>query len=274
MKITDLSVTLFNWKSAVWKTGSGSFGGHRLLGVVTIHTDAGVEGHAFLGSSRQGADAYVGPLIEFGKPAIMGANPLDIGAIWHRLWKMNRSVSSYAIGAVDVALWDVAGKVANLPIHRLLGTCRDRVPAYASSAWLPTPEAYGEEAKYFRSLGWTAYKIHPHGIPREDIKICQAVRKSVGDDMVLMLDSIWAYGYEDALRVGRAVEALDYFWYEDPLAEEDVYNYIKLRNKLDIPIMSTEYAPGRFYGIAQWIQQMATDILRGDVAVTGASRPW
>lgn len=273
MKITDVSVTMFNWKSAVWRTASGSFGGHRLLGIVTVHTDVGIEGHAFLGSSRQGADAYVGPLIEFVKPAILGANPLDIGAIWHRMWKMNRSVSTNAIGAVDVALWDVAGKVANLPIHRLLGTCRDRVPAYASSEWLPTPEAYGEEARHFKTLGWPAYKIHPHGIPREDIKICQAVRKAVGDDMVLMLDSIWAYGYEDALRVGRAIEELNYFWYEDPLVEEDIYNYIKLRNKLDIPIMSTEYAPGRLYGMAQWVQQMATDILRGDVAVTGGITP-
>ena len=273
VKITDVSVTMFHWKSAPWRTGTGAFGGQRLLGIVTIHTDAGVEGHAFLGSSRQGADAYAGPLMEFVKPAIIGANPLDIGAIWHRMWKMNRSVSTNAIGAVDVALWDVAGKVAGLPIHRLLGSCRDRVPAYASSGWLPTPKAYGEEAQHFRSLGWPAYKIHPHGIPRDDIKICQAVRQAVGDDMVLMLDSMWSYGYEDAVRVGRAIEALDYFWYEDPLVEEDLYNYVKLRNKLDIPIMSTEYAPGRFYGMAQWIQQMATDILRGDVAVTGGISP-
>jgi L-alanine-DL-glutamate epimerase-like enolase superfamily enzyme len=273
VKITDVSVTMFNWKSEAWRTGTGAFGGHRLLGVVTVHTDEGVEGHAFLGSSRQGADAYAGPLIEFVKPALVGANPLDSGAIWQRLWKMNRSVSTNAIGAVDVALWDIAGKVAGLPIHRLLGTCRDRVPAYASSGLLPTPEAYGEEAQHFQSLGWTAYKVHPRGVPRDDIKICQAVRRAVGDDMVLMLDSMWTYGYEDAVRVGRAIEALNYFWYEDPLAEEDMYNYIKLRNKLDIPIMSTEYAPGRLYGMAQWIQQMASDILRGDVAVTGGITP-
>jgi L-alanine-DL-glutamate epimerase-like enolase superfamily enzyme len=273
MKITDVSVTMFNWKSAPWNTGTGSFGGNRLLGIVTVHTDEGIEGHAFLGSSRQGADAYAGPLLEFIKPAILGCNPLDSGAIWQRMWKMNRSVTTNAIGAVDVALWDIAGKAAGLPIHRLLGTCRDRVPAYASSGWLETPEAYGEEALHFRSLGWPAYKIHPHGTAKADIKICQAVRRAVGEDMILMLDSMWCYGYEDAMRVGRAIEELDYFWYEDPLVEEDLYNYIKLRSKLDIPIMSTEYAPGRLYGMAQWVQQMATDILRGDVAVTGGITP-
>ena len=273
MKITDLSVTMFNWNSEPWRCGNIFFGGHKLLGVVTIHTDEGIEGHAFLGHSRQGAEAFVGPLMDLVKPYVVGKNPLDIGAIWHRMWKMNRSVSTNAIGAVDVALWDIAGKVAGLPIHRLLGSCRDRVPAYASSGWFDTPKEYGEEALQFKSLGWPAYKIHPQGDPRADIDICRAVREAVGDDMLLMLDSMWAYCYEDAMLVGRAIEALDYLWYEDPLEEEDIYNYVKLKNKLDIPIISTEYAPGRLYGMAQWIQQMATDMLRGDVAISGGITP-
>jgi L-alanine-DL-glutamate epimerase-like enolase superfamily enzyme len=75
------------------------------------------------------------------------------------------------------------------------------------------------------------------------------------------------------MRVGKAVEDLDYLWYEDPLVEDDIYNYVKLKNHLHIPILSTEYAPGRFYGMAQWIQQQATDMLRGDVAVTGGITP-
>jgi L-alanine-DL-glutamate epimerase-like enolase superfamily enzyme len=273
MKITDLTVTTFSWKTTPWKTGGGSFGGDKLLGVVTVHTDEGVAGHSFLGSSRQGADVFLGPLMDVLKPILLGRNPLDTGAIWTEMWKLSRIVSTYAIGAVDVALWDLAGKVAGLPIHRLLGTCRDKVPAYASTAWQDTPREYAEEALGFRSEGWPAYKIHPHGNPRADIEISRAVREGVGGDMVLMLDSMWAYGYEDALRVGRAIEELDYFWYEDPLAEEDIYNYVKLKSKLDIPILATEYAPGRLYGMAQWIQQGATDMLRGDVAVSGGITP-
>ncbi|MCH7605876.1 MAG: mandelate racemase [Chloroflexi bacterium] len=273
MKITDLSVIMCNWDSAPWRTATGDFGKTKQLGVVRVHTDEGVEGNSFLGSSRQGADAYVGPLLELIKPMLVGANPLDIGDIWDKMWKQNRSVSTNAIGAVDVALWDVMGKVAGLPIHRLLGTCRDRIPAYASSGYLATPEDYGEEALHFQSLGWPAYKIHPHAVPKEDIEICRAVRRAVGDSMDLMLDSMWSYTYADALRVGRAIEQLDYLWYEDPLAEEDIYNYVKLKSRLDIPILSTEYAPGRLYGMAQWIHQGATDMLRGDVAVTGGITP-
>jgi L-alanine-DL-glutamate epimerase-like enolase superfamily enzyme len=273
VKIVDFSVTMSKWASPAWQTATAAFGSEKLLGVLTLRTDDGVEGHAFLGSSRQGADAFVGPLMEFVKPMVMASNPMDIGGIWAKMWPMNRSVSTNAIGAVDIALWDIMGKVAGLPIHRLLGTCRDRVPAYASSGWLATPEDYAEEALHFRSLGWPAYKIHPHAVAKEDIEICRVTRNAIGDTMDLMLDSMWSYTYEDALRVGRAVEDLEYLWYEDPLAEEDIYNYVKLKSRLDIPILSTEYAPGRLYGMAQWITQRATDMLRGDVAVTGGITP-
>ena len=274
MKITDVKVAMFNWWSEPWKTGVGtSFGDTRQLGVVTVYTDEGVEGHAFLGSSRVGADHYAKGLIEYLKPMIMGRNPQDIGDIWWKMWKENRSVSTNAIGAIDICLWDINGKIAGQPIHRLLGTCKESVPAYSSTAWHATAEEYAEEAKHFQSIGWTSHKIHPHGEPKADVAICQAVRRAVGDDMKLMLDSMWAYQYEDALRVGRAIEQLGYYWYEDPLVEEDIYNYVKLKSKLDIPVMSTEYAPGRYYGMAQWITSYATDMLRGDVAVTGGITP-
>lgn len=275
MKVTDLSITVFRWEIpvGVYAGAPRPVGGDRKMGVVTVHTDEGVEGHSFLGGARQGADAFAGPLLDFLKPVVMGRDPLDIGAIWHDLWRHNRQVSLRAIGAVDVALWDLAGKVAGLPVHRLLGSCREKVPAYASSAWLPTPEAYAEEALHFRSLGWPAYKIHPHGVPAEDIEICRGVKEAVGDSMVLMLDSMWSYGYENALRVGRVAEELGYYWYEDPLAEDDIYAYVKLKQKLDIPILATEYTPGGLYGLAPWVTQQATDMLRGDVAVKGGITP-
>ncbi len=274
MKITNVKIDMFNWQTTPWKIGVGTrFGDTRQLGVVSVETDEGVIGNAFLGSSRMGADHFAPGLIEFIKPIVMGRNPLDIGAIWREMWKMNRSVSTYVIGAIDICLWDINGKQAGQPIHRLLGTCKQAVPAYSSTAWHETIEAYAEEAIIFQELGWKAHKLHPHGEPQMDIRICEAVRRAVDDDMLLMLDSMWAYRYPDALRVGRAIESLDYYWYEDPLVEEDIYNYVKLHDKLDIPIMSTEYAPGRFYGMASWITQNATDMLRGDVAITGGITP-
>ena len=274
MKISNVKVDLCNWQTERWKTGVGTaFGGTVQLGVVTVETDAGVSGNAFLGSSMAGAEHSVRGLIQFLKPLLVGSNPQDIGKLWWRMWKLNRAVSTQVIGAVDVCLWDINGKLAGQPIHRLLGTCKDAVPAYSSTAYHATMEEYAEEAVRFQQRGWTAHKLHPHGEPRADVAICAAVRDAVGDDMILMLDSMWAYQYADALRVGRAIEELDFYWYEDPLVEEDLYSYVKLAQKLDIPIMSTEFAPGRFYGMAAWITRYATDILRGDVAVTGGITP-
>ena len=154
MKITNVKVEMFNWKSEQWQTGVGtSFGQTRQLGIVTVETDEGISGNAFLGSSRMGADHYSLGLIEFLKPLVMGRNPQDIGAIWWDMWKMNRSVSTNAIGAIDICLWDINGKIAGQPIHRLLGTCKESVPVYSSTAYWETKEEYVEEALRFQDMG-------------------------------------------------------------------------------------------------------------------------
>lgn len=272
MKITDVTVTLFSWEGipdTSYNRHTGIFGGRTELGLVTIQTDDGADGHAFLGSAYAGAETDGPALIRHLKPVLMGQNPLDRERLYEELRHRNRMVSWRAIGAADVALWDLAGKTAGLPVHRLIGTYRESVPAYASSAVLPSKEAYAEEAVRFRDAGWAAYKIHPPTRWREDIEVCRAVREAVGDDFTVMLDSTWSYSYEEALRVGRAAEELGFHWYEDPLADDDIYNCAKLREQLDIPLMATEYAPGGHTAYAPWILLRATDYLRGDVAVKG-----
>jgi L-alanine-DL-glutamate epimerase-like enolase superfamily enzyme len=143
------------------------------------------------------------------------------------------------------------------------------VRAYASSAVQDSPEAYAAEAARFKAEGWTAYKIHPPTDPDTDIAVCQAVRRAVGDGFTVMLDGSWAYDYPAALRVGKAIEELGYHWYEDPLADDDLYSYVKLKQHLHIPILATEYSPGGFTAYAPWLVARATDFLRGDVAVKG-----
>jgi L-alanine-DL-glutamate epimerase-like enolase superfamily enzyme len=156
-----------------------------------------------------------------------------------------------------------------MPIHQLLGTYRSSVRAYASSVVYQQPEVYAEEAAKMKSEGWTAYKIHPPTDPQLDIECCRQIREAVGPDHTLMLDSTWAYDYPQAIRVGRAIQDLDYYWYEDPLADDDIYNYTKLKQQLHIPLMATEQTLGNFTAYAPWITSKATDYLRGDVAVKG-----
>jgi L-alanine-DL-glutamate epimerase-like enolase superfamily enzyme len=276
MKITDVTLTLFSWSgipATTYGRHSPRFGGSSDLGLLTLRTDEGVEGHAFLGSSSRGASMDGASLIRYLKPIVLGQDPLERERLWQAMWQRNRTTTLRAIGAVDVALWDLAGKVAGLPISRLLGSYRESAPAYASSAVLASPQAYAEEALSYKAAGWKAYKIHPPTDPVTDIAVCEAVRRAVGDDYAVMLDSTWAYQYPEALRVGRVAEALGFHWYEDPLADDDLYNYVKLRQQLKIPILATEYAPGGFTALAPWITAQATDYLRGDVAVKGGITP-
>jgi L-alanine-DL-glutamate epimerase-like enolase superfamily enzyme len=276
MKITDVTLTLFAWSGippTTYGRHTGRFSGASELGLLTLATDGGLEGHAFLGSAMRSAALDGASLLSALKPIVMGQDPLERERLWQAMWQRSRQTTLRAIGAVDVALWDLGGKIAGLPIHQLIGGYRESVPAYASSAVLPTAEAYAEEAARFKAQGWKAYKIHPPTEPATDIAICEAVRRAVGGDYTLMLDSTWAYQYPEALRVGRAVEDLGFHWYEDPLADDDLYNYVKLKQHLAIPILATEYAPGGFTALAPWIVARATDYLRGDVAVKGGITP-
>jgi L-alanine-DL-glutamate epimerase-like enolase superfamily enzyme len=272
MKIDAVELTLFAWDDIPptrYTQGTHNTSGRSNLGLLRIKTDDGIEGHAFLGSAVNPAETDAGALIRFLKPVLMGKDPLAREDLHAAMRARQRHLGLRAVGACDAALWDIAAKAAGLPLYRLLGGGRAAIGAYASSQMLDSREAYAAEAARFKAEGWKAYKIHPPHGPDEDIKVCEAVRAAVGEDFTLMLDSTWSYRYPDALRVGRAIERLGFLWYEDPLNEEDIYSYVQLRQKLDIPIIATEYPAGDIGTYAVWLTERATDALRGDIAVKG-----
>jgi L-alanine-DL-glutamate epimerase-like enolase superfamily enzyme len=169
VQIIDVTSTLFAWEgipATTYNQHTGTFQGTSRLGLLRIVTDQGIEGHAFLGSSAYSADQDGPSLIKHLKPMVLGQNPLDREFLYDRLLHRSRFTTLRAIGAVDVALWDLAGKAAGMPIHALLGSYRKSVPAYASSAVLPGPRAYADEAARYKEAGWTAYKIIPRPGPR------------------------------------------------------------------------------------------------------------
>jgi L-alanine-DL-glutamate epimerase-like enolase superfamily enzyme len=249
------------------------------LGVMTISTDEGIEGHVFV--AAPGPDV-TGQLVSTVKPLLLGRDPLSIGAVWHDLAALSRLLDPAVQGYVDIALWDIAGKAAGLPVHRLLGSCRTRVPCYASS-WVHADDAvYAEEALAYAEAGLAGYKLHPptqrrrmpigNGGPvpaATDIEVCGQVRAAVGGDYRLMLDSAWAYSYKEALDVGFAIQDLGFHWYEDPLGAEDIEGYVRLKQHLWIPLVATEITSGGLHALPRWIAARATDALRGDVVIKG-----
>lgn len=271
MKIDNVSVTVFTWDGIPpTRYNRGAYSQPTSdLALVTLRTSDGIEGHAFLGSALNPGSLDAPRLLRWLKPLLLGADPLNRERLHQAMRPLSRHCGYRAIGAVDVALWDIAGKAAQLPVYRLMGAFRESIPAYASSQVFDTPDEFVDQMLQFKELGWSAYKVHPPQSLSEDIDVCTRLRAAAGDDYALMLDACWAYDYPDALRLGRAAEELGYLWYEDPLRDEDIYSYVKLRQKLNIPILATEFPAGGLDTYPVWITERATDFLRGDIPLKG-----
>jgi L-alanine-DL-glutamate epimerase-like enolase superfamily enzyme len=289
------SVDVISFETSVQRISFGELlSDHKVVQTVTtIRTDEGLKGHYFGGHFHGDQDgllpgdrALISKLLG---PILAGNDPLDRERIWQQLWtaKLPENVCS----VIDLALWDLAGRMTDLPVHMLLGRARERVKAYASSFNnLGMPDDYAAHAITCRQQGYRAYKIHPYfawdprtrrpTLPKPahvdwDIQICRVVRDAVGDDMVLIFDPWGSYNHSEALRVGRELERLHFYWYEHPMPEHHRELYVKLAGELDIPICSPEIAEGGIYTRADWIRRGASDISRIDVlrgGITGATK--
>lgn len=237
-------------------------------GVGRIVTSDGVEGLATFWAARSGAitDAYLQDVIA---PVILGRNISERERIWHDFWNIDRHGAFFPVflpGPVDVALWDAAAKTAELPLHRFIGSYREKLPVYASSLWLDTVDAYVEEALKYKARGFKAYKIHPCGPSDMDMEIHAAVRAAVGPDVILMSDPVAEYTLSEAIKVARHLEKLNFRWLEEPFRDYELDKYAKLTRATDIEIVGTETTRGGPWGIAQAIKFDAVDTVRADVS--------
>lgn len=272
MQIRDVAISVIsNPHSAMVTAGvKGGKASHDVV-FIQIKTDEGLEGHAFAWGGRSGqATAHL--IASIIRPLLIGQDPLNREQLWQQVRKMDRwwgFLPIYAHGPIDVALWDLGAKAAGLPLYRFLGAYRTKLPAYASSLILPTVEAFVKQAQDYRTRGYGAYKIHPWGDPARDIEAYRALRSELGSEMVLMTDPVAGYSHEQALRIGRELERLNYHWFEEPLSDYDVYGYQELCRALDIPIAGVESTPGGLFGTTQYLTQRAADIVRSDVSWKG-----
>jgi L-alanine-DL-glutamate epimerase-like enolase superfamily enzyme len=273
MKITDVKLTAFrrpNPPSAKQAMIKGQSIQALMTEVVAVRitTDEGFTGEALSLGGGQGLAHYISATI---KPMLIGRDPEYLEAIWQEMWTLNRLwfTPLFAIGTVDTALWDLHGKILGKPIYKILGACRDKLPAYASSHTKASADEFVAEALEYREKGFQGYKLHVLGEPKFDIACCTAVRKAVGDDYNLMIDVVSGYNQREALRVGRALEELGFYWYEEPLRDYDIHGYKMLADALDIPICGVEVNEGSIYTTPEYITQRAVDIVRSDVSFKG-----
>ena len=240
---------------------------------ITISTNVGVTGEY----------VWSGPIEYAGACAVaellVGQDPLEREYIYLRIKQTMRQQAEIGISAVDIALWDLAGKYHDAPIHQLLGGYRKTLPTYPASVHaterdeLKSPEEMADFAEQCKELGFPAFKIHgwENGEPRREAEAILAVRDRVGSDMDLMSDPYNALRtFGDAVKVGRACDEAGYFWYEDPLADGGISQFAhrKLRELLDTPMLLTEHVRG-LEARVDFMVNGATDFVRGDVQYMG-----
>ena len=270
MKISDISIRVCRNERHVMADSemrSGGASSFDLL-VITMKTDEGLEGCSF-GFAGRGAEMAGEIARQVMKPFFLGKDPLAREKHWHDFRTYDRwwnHVPIYAYGPFDICLWDIAARQAGLPLYRLLGEFRSKVPVYASSFVLSGPEAYAKQALEVKNRGWHAYKVHPPGDYDLDLEIYRACRDAVGPGFKLMADPVDAYNHTQALRMGRQLERLDYYWLEEPLFDTDFTGLRKLTAALDIPICGTEVLAGNHYSAAECISTGVVDIIRSDVS--------
>lgn len=239
---------------------------------LVIHTEDGLRGEYC--PMHSGKNPAIAAQVAALAPRLIGQDAFAREGIWHMLRWSQRHLGAVGLSAIDVCLWDLAGKAIGQPIARMLGGYRDRLPAYASTVHadrngvLSSKEAFAEFALACRAQGYAGFKIHGwgEGDPREEAANLLAVRAAIGPDMALMIDPACTLRtFADALHLGLSCDEAGCFWYEDPFQDMGTAPtaHRRLRERLKTPLLLTEHVRTLEAKVA-WVKEGATDFLRAD----------
>ena len=253
---------------------------HRTAHLVEIETDEGITGwgECFGPGNIALANKYIVEKVI--QPLIIGEDPTNKEYIWHKVYNLLRDsgqkgIPIQALSGVDIALWDILAKKAKLPLYQLVGgKCNTQIPVYGYGMMLQKKsvdelaELFKEEAKHIKSKNFKAMKMKIGLGPKKDLQLVQAVRGAIGNDFKLMVDANHAYNLNDALYVGKGLDELDIFWFEEPVAPEDYDGYRELKQKINTNIAGGE-AEFTKYGWNQLIKNKCIDIAQPEVCGLG-----
>lgn len=244
--------------------------------LLKLSTDEGIYGigEGFALGCLDAVAAYTKECLE---PRLVGKNPLEIEYLWNKIYQETfrfgkRGIGIAALSAVDIALWDIMGKIAGLPVCCLLGKAHDCLLPYASAGYYAEGKTLSDlqkEAEGYREQGFRMMKMKVGGAkPKEDMKRVEAVREAVGKDMKLAVDANNAWDYETALKMARFFETQDISFLEEPLSSDDWEVSAKLANAVDVPIAGYE-TELTLQGLKPFIVNNGVDIVQTDVIWTG-----
>ena len=207
-------------------------------------------------------------------PMLIGVDAFDREYIWQRLWYAQRFfyTGRGVVEKVDNILWNLASRHARQPLCKLLGACRDRVPAYRGIHGNTIDELVADALKA-REQGFKGCKDHSFRGVKGNTELFTELRAALGDDFLLMHDPVEHYNYTEAVKIGRVLEKLNCRWIEEPLQDYDLMGLKKLCATLDLPVMALEwigYIGGQPFNTAAFLALEAADIARNrGVGITG-----
>tara|TARA_B100000214_G_C23964064_1_gene626820 strand:- start:738 stop:1895 length:1158 start_codon:yes stop_codon:yes gene_type:complete len=216
---------------------------------------------------------------------LSGKDPLESEVLWTNLYHDPHArggrLATTSLSGIDIALWDLKGKILKQPVWRLLGgSFREKIRVYANG-WYTNPgapELNAEEAKKVVDMGYTALKFDPFGqnnyykISLKELDIAEkrveSVRKSVGDNIDILIEAHAKFNVMNAIKIGKKLEKYNPLWYEEPVSEERISELLEVRRKVNIPIATGERLYTKF-PFSEIVDKHAADILQPDIANAG-----
>jgi L-alanine-DL-glutamate epimerase-like enolase superfamily enzyme len=253
--------------------GHGAIDSEELI-TLEVHAE-GLTGHGYAYTIGRGGRAVRSLIDDDIVPLIVGQDATDIRGLWDLMWQRllyvgRGGLASFAIAAVDVALWDLRGLRERKPLYALLGAGPRKIPAYGSGVDLPKPlDGLLEQTEGFIERGFPGVKVKiGRKEPREDEERVGAVRDLVGDDVDLMVDANMAWSAAEALERGRRLERFGLFWYEEPTIPEDVAGHARISREMDVPVAVGEslHSPHEF---RRYVNEEAAAVLQIDPITNG-----
>ena len=275
MKVTDVRMETYRWDRAKPIRNGRYVYATAGLNVIKISTDDGVTGIGLCGGVQE-AEEIGRSILEHLKQVVIGQDPFDTERIWDDMWQPKlvgrRGVTTRVISGIDIALWDIKGKVANRPVYKLLGGFSDKVPVYIAGGYYEEGKGLDELAAEMGesvAMGANAIKMKIGGAPiNEDVERVRVVREAIGPDVKLMVDANCAYRYYEAIQIARKMEMYDIFWFEEPVNPDDYQGHKLISQATIIPIATGENEYTR-YGFRDLIENRCAAILQPDGLIMG-----
>jgi L-alanine-DL-glutamate epimerase-like enolase superfamily enzyme len=253
--------------------------------VLRLRTDAGITGWAYssFGMIGGGPRVLEAILQNEVKPVLTGKDPSFPKRLRADLWKALeyagvQGITQFAIAAVDIAVWDILGKAAGLPVYKMLGACTDRMPVYSMCGWYY--ENDGDLSQFKKSVsaaveeGFEAVKIKVgRDSLDDDVSRIGAAQAIAGKGRRVMVDANQKFNLNEAIRRGRVYQQMGCFWFEEPLAPQDHAGYAELARELDIRIATGENEYTK-YAYVDLISRRGCDVVQPDNRRSGGVTEW